>query len=401
MNRKEINIPAVLFMIVIISSLFINTLYFTYFFPLILAMIIRKIRKQQMIKMGPADIIVLSLCAVEILELFVTGYLPNTVKASNVIFCGATLWFVMRFYMKDQATIRAFVSIVSLLAGVLAFVTLIGYYRHKSQFASVGMTDMTMVKQYFRPFGLALNEWVAVLVCSLPFPFYMAVTNRKRIPLFMLHLLSFTIVNVSIIVSFSRSGYLALLVFDFLAVVLSISYWKKYFFSAILVAALGLSASFGVLFPEKDSVRQTGSVNGTTSQKRSTEGRTRKWAEAIELFKQSPVVGTGSGNYELASRLYGSKKYNSLSYRSTNTALQILVEKGLIGAIVYLLAFCTGCFCCFRSMRSRFICVPFVAALFSLCLREMFFNSFFDNRIFGLFIIMFFIINQTVEYSED
>ena len=157
MNRKEINIPAVLFMIVIISCLFINTLYFTYFFPLILVMIIRKIRKQQMIKIGPADIIVFSLCAVEIVELFVTGYLPNTVKASGVIFCGAALWFVMRFHMKDQATIRAFVSIVSLLAGVLAFVTLIGYYRHKSQFASVGMTDMTMVKQYFRPFGLALD----------------------------------------------------------------------------------------------------------------------------------------------------------------------------------------------------------------------------------------------------
>ena len=401
MNRKRINIPAVLFMIVIISCHFINTLYFTYFFPLILVMIIRKIRKQQMIKIGPADIIVLSLCAVEIVELFVTGYLPNTVKASGVIFCGATLWFVMRFYMKDQATIDAFVSIVSLLAGVLAFITLIGYYRHKSHFASVGMTDMTMVKQYFRPFGLALNEWVAVLVCSLPFPFHMALVNRKRILVFILHLLSFAIVNVSIIVSFSRSGYLALLVFDILAVVLSFGFWRKYFVSVILVAALGLSASFGVLLPEKDSVKQTGSMSGTTSQKRSTEGRTRKWAEAIELFKQSPVVGTGSGNYELASRLYGSKKYNSLSYRSTNTALQILVEKGLIGAIVYLIAFFTACFCCFRSMRSRPFCIPFVAALFSLFVREMFFNTFFDNRIFGLFIVMFFIINQTVEYSED
>jgi O-antigen ligase len=388
-------------MIVIISCLFINTLYFLFFFPLILALFIYKFKKQQTIKFGPADILMISICAVELMQLLFTSYTPNTVKASSVIFFGATLWFIMRLYINEFTTVNAFISIVSFLICVITVIPLLEYCRHKSQFADVGVVEMTMVKPHYRPLGLALNDWVAVLICLLPFPLYSALLNKKRIIPFIFHLISFACVNLSILVSYSRSGYISLLIFDLLLVSLSFLFCRKTIFSVIFISLFGLLTSLTVLIQDKQSVIQTSSINKTTSQRRSLDGRFKKWAEAITLFKQSPVTGVGSGNYELASRLYGSKNYNTLSYRSTNTLLQILVEKGLLGTIVYIIAFCIGCFCCVKSVRTNSLSAPFVAALFSLCVREVFFNSFFDNRIFVFFIIIFFLINLPITNSED
>lgn len=400
MERKGANIFIVSLMTVFIISLFINTLYFMALSPIMMVMIIREMKKRHDYKTGLGDIIILLLCLAEIIGLFFTDYYPNSVKASSVICCGALLWFSFRILLKDHFTIEALISLISIIVGILALITVLKYYKHKAQFIDVDFSDMTMVKQHFRPFGFALNDWVAVLICSLPFPFYKALNNKRHIGLYVLHLLSFIIVNIAVLVSFSRSGYIALAMFYFIAFLLTYLFGKENIKSVIIVSLLGLSITLVVLIPERVSILQTISMNATTSQQRSTEGRTKKWAEAIELFKQSPIVGTGSGNYEISSRLYGAKKYNSLSYRSTNTPLQILVEKGSVGAGVYLLAFVLACICLYRSLRCNKIVIPFVASLFALCLRELFFNSLFDNKIFVFVIMIFFMANLPVIQNE-
>lgn len=400
MSRKVINIPVLLLLMIVIFSMFVNELYIFFFFPLILLMIIRKIKKRQSIEFGRADMMILLFCAVDLVGLFFTEYLPNTIKVSSIIFGGAIIWFTMRFYIRDQRSMNVLIASLSSILGLMAIFTILLYFKHKTQYTSIGMSDMTMVKHLFRPFGFALNEWAAVLICSLPFPYYMALSSRRRKPLLILHLLCFVFLNIAILLSFSRSAYLSLMVFYFTGILITFLFDRTKIKFALLFFSLSLIISLIVILPEKQSVLQTSSLDGNTSQKRSTVGRTKKWSEAISLFKHSYVTGMGSGNYEIASRLYGLRKYNTMSYRSTNTVLQILVEKGLVGIVVYMLIFVMMCICVYKSIRLNPIFIPFIASLAALCLREVFFNSFFDNKVFVLFIIIFFVINYPVSLHE-
>ena len=400
MSGQIKNILKALFVILFISCLFVNVLYLSFFFPLILLLIIRTIKNPEVVHISSPDVVIILLCVVEIVGLHNTNYIPNTIKTSCVVVGGATLWIVLRLYMKDLAVINLVLSVISILVGFLAAITVWNYYKHKMQFMEVEIFDMTVVKQYLRPFGMALNDWVAVLICFLPFPLYMALRNKNKLLLFLLHMVSFVCVNMAIYVSFSRSGYFSLLLFVFFIALLFFLYDRKKVAFAVLVAIIGISFSLVTLINEKVSVLKTSSMSGTISQQRSTEGRTKKWKEAISLFKQTPLRGAGGGNYELSSRLYGLKNYNSLSYRSTNTALQVLVEKGLIGISIYVLAFILVYYSCYKSVRSNCLVIPFISTIVALLFREMFFNTFFDNKVFTLFVIIFYLSSLLIIQDE-
>ena len=130
-------------------------------------------------------------------------------------------------------------------------------------------------------------------------------------------------------------------------------------------------------------------MNKTTVQSRSTEGRLTKWKESLDLFKSKPYMGYGGGNYVLASTLHGNKQYETLSFRSTNSYLQLLVEKGIIGLVCFLI----GAIAVFKividSAKKSEYTIPFISAFVALTIHEFFFSSFFEKMYLPLLAVVY------------
>ena len=121
-------------------------------------------------------------------------------------------------------------------------------------------------------------------------------------------------------------------------------------------------------------------MNKTVSQQKSVEGRLTKYTEALELFKKQPLLGVGGGNYTLAVERYCNAGQNDIfSPRCTNTYLQLLAERGIIGLCVYGALFAAVLLIAFR--RARRGCAEagiLLSAILALMFREVTFSSFFE-----------------------
>lgn len=65
-----------------------------------------------------------------------------------------------------------------------------------------------------------------------------------------------------------------------------------------------------------------------------TSGRNLLWARALELWKESPVIGHGWGTY----RFYWEGRTDIATHSAHNVPLNLLAEAGLLGVIVYSVA---------------------------------------------------------------
>ncbi|GHT89307.1 hypothetical protein FACS189474_5830 [Bacteroidia bacterium] len=137
----------------------------------------------------------------------------------------------------------------------------------------------------------------------------------------------------------------------------------------------------------------------TPSQIRSIDGRFSKWQEACYIFKQYPIIGVGSGNYALASDMLSIREKKAFNPRCTNTFLQILSEKGIVGIITYGSFWLCTCIVAFKKIKSgNFISLVFFSAFIALLTREMTFSSLFeDNVILTLSMLMVFFISSPVK----
>ena len=126
---------------------------------------------------------------------------------------------------------------------------------------------------------------------------------------------------VCLMYSLSRAGYAAFVVgWLYLGIV------KERKLLALLVA-FGLTWTTLVPNAVRDRVSMT---NSSGSLDHSSETRVNLWDDAIQLFNQNPVVGTGFNTYAYMSRIG--------NYKDThNIYIKVLVETGAVGIVLFLL----------------------------------------------------------------
>jgi tetratricopeptide (TPR) repeat protein len=105
--------------------------------------------------------------------------------------------------------------------------------------------------------------------------------------------------------------------------------------------------------------------------------RIRLWANSLELFKENPFLGKGSGDWKieiLRTPLEHTQAENSIIFynRAHNDFIQILVENGIIGLLLYLMFFIVGIIYLFRSVLNPMV----KAILFSGVLSFLIFSNF-------------------------
>ena len=168
--------------------------------------------------------------------------------------------------------------------------------------------------------GLA-SYMVAITACLLPF----IALNRPRTLKF--PLLAVLAANICcILFSYSREAYAALIAVLFFVALLRL----RWLLIPLLLAAMAWQALLPVAVQERITMTYRHSSDGQAAKlDASAQERVMLWTDAMALFHENPVIGSGFLTYAHMNRVG--------SYRDThNFYLKMLVETGLIGLALFI-----------------------------------------------------------------
>ncbi|HEY2771423.1 MAG TPA: O-antigen ligase family protein [Solirubrobacteraceae bacterium] len=147
-------------------------------------------------------------------------------------------------------------------------------------------------------------------------------------------LISFVLVTVAFFATQSRGGLIALGIATVAALVLASGQRSR------IMAMVGLGAVIAVVA----IAVQPGALGRITNFGGGTSGRSDIWRVATKLWEQHPLVGIGTNNFEIAEPQFARKIPNvsRVTYIAEkpdpahNSYLQVLVENGAIGLLMWL-----------------------------------------------------------------
>lgn len=395
-HNKKVNLLAFLSMCLFVVTGFINILSWLLFMvPIVIAFYVYDFKHgclyQKSTEKCILDYAIYLICLVELICCITSIYKPNSISATLRILLLAVFYFFVRTFIRFRSQFDWLCIGISCLTGILSMITLFYFLIHKSEFYSEGFDDLTNFKAYYRPLGELSNDWATTLLCLLPFTLYStSILIRSRWKYFFILI---GILNmVVLVVSFSRGIYIALIMFYSFVLLFNILYVPKKN-NEIFILFIIVFCSLIFTYSERKSVITTCAIFNTISQKRSINGRFIKWKEAVSLTAFYPIVGVGGGNYILAVKMLPNNKLELFTSRSTNTYLQVLVEKGLLGFIVYGNMICMILYIAIKNKcYEKWITILFFSSFISLLIREMSFSSFFEKDVLQLLIVVMILV---------
>jgi O-antigen ligase/Flp pilus assembly protein TadD len=350
----------------------------------------------------PVSLVILSfflLLLYETVNFSTSAHQPNSIlflRDFLIIFCCILLFDKL---LKIKKYWIYFVVFISIIAGLLALFNIPLFFFRYYESTIYGFNDFSQFRFLYRPLGFLSNEWITILLCFLPFPIIGLLLFWKKIPirygfLFIIGLLTF-----NILVSFSRAGILAFLLFIGL---LNLFFCSNRLFSirklllsnAVLIL---LFALFAVCF--SGSIQS--SIRQTNTHQRSTEGRLKQWEQVTNTIGRTPFFGIGSKNYALLGRESTRVDLEySFTGRVNNTYIQLLIEKGRTGLLLWLCVIGIFVFYSFQRIRkgknrlNKAIDSIVLSAILAVLFREIFFSSLLYNSGLLLFFFILLIFNQ-------
>ena len=319
----------------------------------------------------------------EIINCFISIYPPNTFVSLEKIIGFALLYYAMRLLLQKDVSRPLFFTGVGAYGLILALGAFFTFLLLQTQLQLEGWQDVTQFKRLFAPFGLLNNEWASIALCFLPFPLLAAVYFRQSKIVLIISVLAFSLVNAGVLISFSRGAYLSLGLFWLLTIGF-ILYFKllslKYLFRGIAVVILGIVL---LIIPARTPFFTTLAMNKTVSQQRSTQGRIEILQNSLCQAKGHLIFGVGSNNYSIINDLCKKPREDQgYSGFTNNTYLQLLLEKGVLGVLVYGLFFLAVMIHFIKNIigsenqTERLVNVLLLAGFGTFCFRELFFSSF-------------------------
>lgn len=334
----------------------------------------------------------------ELLSFFISIYRDNSTSyLVLVVYCMLLSVYCSHIFSQDIQLYFKISSYIYIYGTILASLTIIYYLSFINNVFKNGFTEFTSLRNLYLPFRKLSNDWVSILFCFLPFSTYQYLLKSeigwsKNL---LTSSISVMIICFSILISFSRGAYLAL----FLFWVVSISIMVRFKIINMKVLAFKMTYMFSILILLSSLIytplKETVSLNATTSHERSTEGRKKIWGSGIAIFKENLMVGIGSNNFSIYYNKYrNTGEDNTFTGRVSNSLIQLLIEKGIIGFVIYVNIFIVYLFYCFKKLKSvlnnqvRLFIALNASLLISLIIRDFTFSSIFSNS--GILTILFF-----------
>ncbi|HLJ50418.1 MAG TPA: O-antigen ligase family protein [Bryobacteraceae bacterium] len=207
--------------------------------------------------------------------------------------------------------------------------TVQNYFRGKTieRQVDVDGTPIIPIETRYVANGSNANELGMMIALSIPMTCYL-LTQRKHVFISLLLWLQIPLALIGILLTGSRGALIttgvAFLIFPFS--LRRLPGWQKYF-SLLLLVVLVIWAVWWVPQPvlERFTTIKSELEGGTLT------NRTFIWAAGLEVFREHPLLGVGSG-------AFGQSVLNQLDipYVAHNTFLSVLVETGMVGAGIFL-----------------------------------------------------------------
>ncbi len=295
------------------------------------------------------------LCSITLYDVFSCVYavspvaaIPDAILSLSVL---ATYFVLRRLFASEQAG-RLFLlgSYLPICAALL--LALCSFFVFRRSVLGVGFEDTYHFRFLFRPLGYITNEWAEALLLVLGW----FCLKRRYSALFV-----FLTVG-AILLSFSRGVYIALGVY-LVAWLLLVKDWRrKLRLPLICLPAVLLTMAF---FPVE--MRTTLQMNRTQSQRQSTVGRIHATQKSWNVFVERPWLGHGNGSYTMAiDKEMNQDSACAPTSIAPNIMVQLGIEKGICGLILYLLLLISLCLTLWKHWKhpeSRVITSLFLALI--------------------------------------
>ena len=285
---------------------------------------------------------------------FFTVVVFNVCKKTSI-----TGWLNALLFIGAAFTLIGFFQI--LILPDLSFLALYGWDPHKTRIAS------TLLDPNFT--GGLLSIFFSTSLCLYIF--------KKRL----IYIFLASTFFAAIILTFSRSSYLALLTST---LIIGLVKSPK----ALIVALLMFVTSFTAIVQVRNRIIGAFTIDETAA------ARIESWQKALEIFSKNPVFGVGFNTYRFAQESYGNFNFDSpqgghSGAGTDSSILLVAATTGIVGFILYI-AFLFSLFqTVLTNIRGNYINLAVLAALSGLIVHSQFVNSlFFPQIMLPLFFII-------------
>ena len=348
------------------------------------------------IRLTAIDLAVLAILVIELISHARSIYPDNSLAGMEKIFFWYVLYFLFRYGFSRPVLgflIYPVITGYGVFLGLNALITLLstdGFLR------ALGWTDLSGFKSFLSFFKLRINDWATLAICLLPFPLIAAVQNRTSKGFFYGALFAFCLTALAVLISFSRGAYLSLLLFGLLVLVCILISKSGPARTWLIPGLFTGSMLFLLILPFNRSVSSTLAMNKTSAQQRSTQGRLNILEDGLCKARIYWLTGTGVHNYPLSRDTCTVEQEDSgYSVFTNNLYLQILIEKGLPGLLVYGILFLLILLSFFKNLlrsftkENRLIHGFLFSGFATYAFRELFFSSFFESSQVLVFVSLF------------
>jgi O-antigen ligase len=167
----------------------------------------------------------------------------------------------------------------------------------------------------------------------------------------------------------------------------------------VILLGSGLLAAMPATFFRR--IQEAGETGGA--------GRLDIWKAGLEMFKHYPLVGTGLGNFIIVYQQYAgySPKFHGFARSPHNTYLDVLVELGILGFVLFLMSIVTQVREVSRSRKndlgSKVWIVAGEAAFYSLLVYGFFVDMIWDKSFWlaGIFLAFSIMVQQRATTDQS
>ena len=232
-----------------------------------------------------------------------------------------SVYFLLRRLLDNSLSLKIISKGSSIICILSLFITLCSFFVFRTSVLDVGFFDTYNFRFLFRPLGYITNTWAEVSLVILG---WLCLIKSSNIAIFL---------NILVILlSFSRGAYIALFVYMLCMVLfLKVSKRKKQIFISFIFAVICIAS----VLPRE--LMTTLKMNYTESQQISTDRRIDVVQSACESFQKKIWLGYGNNNFSYAiDPLLNQDNTKAYTATSPNIILQLLVEKGIVGTLLYI-----------------------------------------------------------------
>ncbi|MDR1181738.1 MAG: O-antigen ligase family protein [Bacteroidales bacterium] len=351
-------------------------------------------------RFSKTDRLILILWGFQIVNLFfsiepISGFFSVKTLTFSIIF-----YFLLRISLNNASKVEKFLFVVCVLIFVTCAVALITFLLFRSACIYVEFTGLYDFRHLYRPLGYLSNVWGSLLIMFtgiVLLALHLCRLGKTRF-VFLIFLLGLLVWNIT--ASFSRGVYMAfaflLLAYSFFLIFSAIDRTRKIWIFVTLAFSLLITG-----FAHRQDVIKILQFNKSLSQQRSIAGRMGAMSSSYELFKKSPLTGTGAGTYQQVINAY---RYEDDDVGFTSFApngyAQLLVEQGIIGLILWASLFLFVFAALFRKRKELPIAMILLILLTAVLIREATFPVLLENVGFQLSIFTALAVFQYKQPTE-